>query len=164
MGFVFVDVKSEVGIADYVEQAKQVVADEVDVPDGYRLAWAGQFQYFERAKAKLQVVVPATLLLIFFTLFFAWGVLTETLVVLLWVRRDGDNCDLLLLRTIEPENPVGRRGLVLGVRLEYVLPSRAGEGRVFVCTQTRMSRIGFEIAQRLSDSLQALEETVVVLQ
>ena len=31
------------------------------MPDGYRLAWAGQFQYFERAKAKLQLLVPATL-------------------------------------------------------------------------------------------------------
>ena len=69
VGFVFVDVKSEVGIADYVEQAKQVVADQVDVPDGYRLAWAGQFQYFERAKAKLQLLVPVTLFLIFFMLF-----------------------------------------------------------------------------------------------
>ncbi len=85
VGFVFVDVDSEVGIADYVEQAKQVVADRVDVPSGYRLAWAGQFQYFERAKAKLQILVPATLFLIFFMLFLHRGSLTETLVVMLSV-------------------------------------------------------------------------------
>lgn len=85
VGFVFVDVKSDIGIADYVEQAKQVVADRVDVPDGYRLAWAGQFQYFERAKAKLQLLVPATLFLIFFMLFMHRGSLTETLVVMLSV-------------------------------------------------------------------------------
>ena len=85
VGFVFVDVKSELGIADYVEQARQVVADEVDVPDGYRLAWAGQFQYFERARARLQLVVPATLLLIFFMLFLHRGSLTETLLVMLSV-------------------------------------------------------------------------------
>ncbi|MBO6754308.1 MAG: efflux RND transporter permease subunit, partial [Spongiibacter sp.] len=85
VGFVFVDVDSDVGIADYVEQAKQVVADEVDVPDGYRLAWAGQFQYFERAKAKLQVLVPITLFLIFFMLFLHRGSLVETLLVMLSV-------------------------------------------------------------------------------
>ncbi|WP_297185216.1 CusA/CzcA family heavy metal efflux RND transporter [uncultured Porticoccus sp.] len=85
VGFVFVDVKSEIGIADYVAQAKQVVAEQVDVPSGYRLAWAGQFQYFERAKAKLQILVPATLFLIFFMLFMHRGSLTETLVVMLSV-------------------------------------------------------------------------------
>ena len=85
VGFVFVDVKSEVGIADYVEQAKRVVADQVDVPDGYRLAWAGQFQYFERAKAKLQLLVPVTLFLIFFMLFMHRGSLIETLLVMLSV-------------------------------------------------------------------------------
>ena len=85
VGFVFVDVKSEVGIADYVEQAKQVVGDQVDVPDGYRLAWAGQFQYFERAKAKLQLLVPVTLFLIFFMLFMHRGSLIETLLVMLSV-------------------------------------------------------------------------------
>jgi len=45
-GFVFVDVKSDIGIADYVDLAKQVVAERVDIPAGYRLAWAGQFKYF----------------------------------------------------------------------------------------------------------------------
>jgi len=85
VGFVFVDVKSEVGIADYVEQAKQVVGDQVDVPDGYRLAWAGQFQYFERAKAKLQLLVPITLFLIFSMLFMHRGSLVETLLVMLSV-------------------------------------------------------------------------------
>jgi Cu(I)/Ag(I) efflux system membrane protein CusA/SilA len=85
VGFVFVDVKNDIGIADYVEQAKEVVADNVDIPSGYRLAWAGQFQYFERAKAKLQLLVPATLFLIFFMLFMHRGSLTETLVVMLSV-------------------------------------------------------------------------------
>ncbi|MGH8176934.1 MAG: efflux RND transporter permease subunit [Steroidobacter sp.] len=83
VGFVFVDVKDTIGIADYVGLAKQVVAEEVDIPAGYRLAWAGQFQYFERAKAKLQILVPATVLLIFFMLLMHRGSVTETLVVML---------------------------------------------------------------------------------
>ncbi len=85
VGFVFVDVKADIGIADYVALAREVVAEQVDLADGYRLAWAGQFQYFERAKAKLQLLIPATLFLIFFMLFMHRGSLTETLLVMLSV-------------------------------------------------------------------------------
>lgn len=61
LGLVFVDVKPEIGVADYVSVAKQVVAEEVQLPAGYALEWAGQYKYFERAKARLQWMVPATL-------------------------------------------------------------------------------------------------------
>lgn len=84
-GFVFVDAKPDIGIADYVALAKQVVADRVDIPAGYRLAWAGQFQYFERAKAKLKILVPLAVFLIFFMLFIHRGSLIETLVVMISV-------------------------------------------------------------------------------
>jgi Cu(I)/Ag(I) efflux system membrane protein CusA/SilA len=84
-GFVFVDVKPDIGIADYVGLAKQVVADRVDIPAGYRLAWAGQFKYFERAKAKLKILVPLAVFLIFFMLFMHRGSLVETLVVMVSV-------------------------------------------------------------------------------
>ncbi|WP_022947084.1 efflux RND transporter permease subunit [Methylohalobius crimeensis] len=84
-GFVFVDVKPTIGIADYVALAKQVVADRVDIPAGYRLAWAGQFQYFERAKAKLKLLVPLTGFLIFFMLLLHRGSITETLIIMLSV-------------------------------------------------------------------------------
>ncbi|MCO6442058.1 MAG: efflux RND transporter permease subunit [Nitrococcus mobilis] len=82
VGFVFVDTRGDIGIADYVAQAKQVVAERVAIPAGYRLEWAGQFQYFERAKAKLQVLVPAALFLIFFMLFMHRGSFTEPLIVM----------------------------------------------------------------------------------
>ena len=83
VGFVFVDVKETIGIADFVALAKRVVADSVDLPAGYRLAWAGQFQYFERAKAKLRILVPATVLLILFMLLMHRGSVIETLVIML---------------------------------------------------------------------------------
>ncbi|MFT5603555.1 MAG: Cu(I)/Ag(I) efflux system membrane protein CusA/SilA [Paracoccaceae bacterium] len=85
VGFVFVDVKNDVGIADYVALAKQVVAERVSLPPQYRIAWAGQFQYFERAKAKLVILVPATLFLIFFMLFMHRGSLVETFIIMLSV-------------------------------------------------------------------------------
>ncbi len=82
VGFVFVDIKGDLGVTDYVSRAKQVVNEQVSIPAGYRLAWAGQFQYFERAKAKLQWVVPATLLAVFLLLYLHRGRFSDTLFVL----------------------------------------------------------------------------------
>ncbi|MGE0624770.1 MAG: efflux RND transporter permease subunit [Pseudomonadales bacterium] len=82
VSFVFVDVGDAIGIADYVALARDVVAETVDIPAGYRIDWAGQFTYFERAKARLSVLVPLTLFVIFFMLFMHRKSLTETLVVM----------------------------------------------------------------------------------
>lgn len=82
VGFVFIDIKGDLGVADYVSLAKQVVNDRVTIPAGYRLGWAGQFQYFERAKAKLQWVVPATLLAVFLLLYLHRGRFSDTFFVL----------------------------------------------------------------------------------
>jgi len=84
VGFVFVDV-TDVGIADYVQLARQVVDEKVELPSGARLAWAGQFQYFERAKEKLTIVVPVTLLIVFFLLYLNTKSVIETFIVLLAV-------------------------------------------------------------------------------
>ena len=84
VGFVFVDIANR-AIADYVEEAKRVVAEGVDLPPGTRLAWAGQFKYFERAKARLRIVVPITLLLVFVLLYMNTKSVAETLIVLLAV-------------------------------------------------------------------------------
>jgi len=85
VGYVFVDVNDKIGIADYVDQARQVVADKANVPAGYRLDWAGQFKYFERAKAKLKVVVPLTLFIVFFMLFINRKSVVESLIILMAV-------------------------------------------------------------------------------
>jgi len=82
VSFVFVDVSDEIGIADYVRLAKQVVAEKVQLTPGYRLEWAGQFTYFERAKARLKVLVPLTIFVIFFMLFMHRKSMIETLVVM----------------------------------------------------------------------------------
>jgi Cu(I)/Ag(I) efflux system membrane protein CusA/SilA len=82
VSFVFVDVGGDVGIADYVEAARSVVGERVDLPAGYRLEWAGQFTYFERAKARLAILVPLTVFVIFFMLFMHRKSLTETLIVM----------------------------------------------------------------------------------
>jgi Cu(I)/Ag(I) efflux system membrane protein CusA/SilA len=82
-GIVSVDVNEKIGVPDYVTLAKQVVADKVEIPHGYRLSWAGQFEYYERAKARLKILIPLTLFLIFFMLYFHRKSLVETLIVML---------------------------------------------------------------------------------
>lgn len=83
-GFVFVDVKDK-AIADYVALAKSVVKESVELPKGVRLSWAGQFQYFERAKERLMLVVPITLAVIFLLLYLNTRSVVETFIVLLAV-------------------------------------------------------------------------------
>lgn len=83
VGFVFVD--TDRPIADYVEEAKGVVREQVELPAGVRIAWVGQFKYFERAKAKLKVVVPLTLILVVFLLYLNTKSLIETGIVMLAV-------------------------------------------------------------------------------
>jgi Cu(I)/Ag(I) efflux system membrane protein CusA/SilA len=83
VGFVFVDTNRP--IADYVAEAKQVVARDVELPAGTRLAWVGQFKYFERAKERLKWVVPLTLGIVFLLLFFNTKSITETVMVMLAV-------------------------------------------------------------------------------
>ena len=56
-------------ISSYVQQASALIAKQVQLPSGYSLAWAGQYEYMERAKARLLIVVPLTLLVILFLLY-----------------------------------------------------------------------------------------------
>ena len=72
-------------IDEYVRDVRAAVAAKVQLPPGVRLEWAGQYRYLERAKARLKVVVPATLLIIFVLLFLNSGSAIEALIVLLAV-------------------------------------------------------------------------------
>ncbi|WP_394822807.1 efflux RND transporter permease subunit [Pendulispora albinea] len=83
VGFVFVD--TERPIADYVAEAKNVVGAAVQLPPGTRIAWVGQFKYFERAKERLKWVVPLTLGIVALLLYMNTQSATETSMVLLAV-------------------------------------------------------------------------------
>ena len=85
VGFVFVDVSEDRAIADYVDEARRVVASEVTLPAGVRIAWAGQFEAWERASERLSLVVPLTLLLIVALLLWNTRSWIETGIVLLAV-------------------------------------------------------------------------------
>ena len=79
--YVFVDIRDR-DIGGYVEDARKAVADEIRFPPGAYVAWSGQFEYMERAAARMRVVVPVTLLIIFLLLYLNFRRLTETLIVM----------------------------------------------------------------------------------
>jgi Cu(I)/Ag(I) efflux system membrane protein CusA/SilA len=82
--YIFVDLRDR-DLGSYVADAKQAVANEVDFPPGYYVTWSGQFEYFERAKERLMVVVPLTILIIFLLLYLNFRRVTEALIVMLSV-------------------------------------------------------------------------------
>lgn len=81
-GIVFVDVAGR-DLGSYVREAKALIRDRVTLPPGYSLGWGGQYQYLERAKAKLTLVVPITVLLIFVLLYLNFRSIPRCLLVLL---------------------------------------------------------------------------------
>jgi len=70
-------------VGSYVEEARRMIATNLVLPQGYTLAWSGQYEYMERAKARMQLVVPATLALVFLLLFFNFRNVGEVMIVML---------------------------------------------------------------------------------
>jgi Cu(I)/Ag(I) efflux system membrane protein CusA/SilA len=80
--YIFVDIAGR-DLGGYVAEAKRAVAREVKFPQGTYAGWSGQFEYLERAEARLKIVVPVTLLIIFLLLYLNFRRLTETLIIML---------------------------------------------------------------------------------
>jgi copper/silver efflux system protein len=83
-GWVYVDARGR-DLASVVRDLKAAVARDVKLPAGYSVAWSGQFEYLERAKARLELVVPLTLLTIFVLLYLAFKRVDEAVVIMLAV-------------------------------------------------------------------------------
>ncbi|MEZ8082214.1 efflux RND transporter permease subunit [Enterovibrio norvegicus] len=80
-GWVFVDIDQR-DLGSYVTEAQQIVAEQLALPAGYSLAWSGQYEYMERAKARLSVVVPITLSIIMLLLYMSFRRLGEMLIIM----------------------------------------------------------------------------------
>jgi Cu(I)/Ag(I) efflux system membrane protein CusA/SilA len=84
VAYIYVDLQGR-DLGGYVADAAQAVKEQVKMPAGYHVEWSGQFEYLQRAAARLRIVVPATLVVIFVLLFLNFGRLAETLIVMLSV-------------------------------------------------------------------------------
>jgi Cu(I)/Ag(I) efflux system membrane protein CusA/SilA len=82
--WVYVDLKTS-DVGGFVAKARDLLAAEIKLPVGYTLSWSGQYEYMERAAARLQIVIPLTLLLIFVLLYFNFGNVAAPSLVMLSV-------------------------------------------------------------------------------
>jgi Cu(I)/Ag(I) efflux system membrane protein CusA/SilA len=83
-GYVYVDVTGR-DIGSYVRDAKKAVREKVSIPPGYQIVWSGQYEYMERVKERLKLVVPVTLFLVVLLLYFNTGSMVKTFIILLAV-------------------------------------------------------------------------------
>ena len=81
-GFVYVDIRGR-DLKSTVEDMQRAVAEQVKLAPGYSVSWSGQFEFLERATAKLKRVVPFTLLIIFVLLYLTFRRFDEALLILL---------------------------------------------------------------------------------
>ena len=139
--WVYVDVTGR-DIGAYVAEAQRTVAAQVVLPAGYTLQWSGQFEYMERATARLRVVVPATLALIFLLLFLNFGSVGEALLVMLslpfalvgglwltWLL--GYNWSVAVaIGFIALTGVAAETGVVMLLYLDHAWKARSGAGRV----------------------------------
>lgn len=82
--WVYVDVVGR-DVGSYVAEAKAMIENEVSLPPGYTMTWSGQYEYMERARARMLLVIPATLLIVFLLLYLNFRNAGEALIVLLSV-------------------------------------------------------------------------------
>jgi Cu(I)/Ag(I) efflux system membrane protein CusA/SilA len=82
--WVYVDIKTS-DVGGFVKEAQQVLSDQLDIPSGYAIVWSGQFEYMERASARLKIVIPLTLFMIFILLYLNFGNVAAPAVVMMSV-------------------------------------------------------------------------------
>jgi len=80
--YIYVDVRDR-DIGSYVADAQRVISDSIQFPTGYYVVWSGQYEYLQRAAARLKIVAPLTLTIIFLLLYLNFRAMTETLIVML---------------------------------------------------------------------------------
>ena len=80
--WVYVDIR-DTDVGTYVDHARTAINEQVIFPEGYSIVWSGQYEYIERARQRLQLVVPITLLVIFVLLYLNFRNVTESLIVML---------------------------------------------------------------------------------
>ncbi|MFZ2087789.1 MAG: CusA/CzcA family heavy metal efflux RND transporter [Desulfobaccales bacterium] len=80
--WVFVDIR-DVDLGTYVKRAKEAIAAKLQIPAGYSLVWSGQFEYLERARERLQIIIPITIGLIIILMMLATGSLTKVIIIIL---------------------------------------------------------------------------------
>jgi Cu(I)/Ag(I) efflux system membrane protein CusA/SilA len=80
-GWIYIDIETS-DLGSYVVEAQRIVADQVQLPAGYSIAWSGQYEYMVRAKERLSTVVPVTLAVIVLLLYLNFRKVSEVLIII----------------------------------------------------------------------------------
>ncbi|MGY0584138.1 MAG: efflux RND transporter permease subunit [Paraglaciecola chathamensis] len=80
-GWIFIDIE-DIDVSHYVENGQALLKDKLDLPPGYSVTWAGQYEYIERAKEKLNYVIPLTLAIIVLLLYLNFKRFAEVAIIL----------------------------------------------------------------------------------
>ena len=139
--WVYVDVRGR-DVVGFVNEAREVVAESVELPPGYSVAWSGQFEYAQRAGERLQLVVPGTIGIIFLLLFLAFRRVRQPAIILLtlpFALVGGIWLVYLLGHNISVATAVGfialaglaaEFGVIMLVYLDRAIEERVEEGRL----------------------------------
>ena len=82
--WIFVDIMG-IDVGSYVKKAQEAIAAHLKMPSGYSLIWSGQFEYMERARKKLEVVIPVAFVLVFMLIYLSTRSLVKVSIILLAV-------------------------------------------------------------------------------
>ncbi|MBW2049771.1 MAG: efflux RND transporter permease subunit [Deltaproteobacteria bacterium] len=139
--WIYVDLKG-VDVGTYVERAKKIVAREVKLPTGYSVVWSGQYEYMQKARKTLNLVVPLTLVIIFVLLYIHFHNFGEALIVMaslpfalvggIWLLYLlGYNLSVaVVVGFIALAGLAAETGVVMLVYLDQAFERRMGEGKM----------------------------------
>ena len=150
--YIYVDIRDR-DLGGYVADAQRAVQASIQFPPGYYVVWSGQYEYLQRAKARLEIVVPATLLIIFLLLYLNFRSIAETMIVMLslpfalvgglWLMwwLDYNVSVAVAVGFIALAGVAAETGVVMLIYLNQALAvireRRAGEGRTLSRTDLR---------------------------
>lgn len=129
-------------LGSYVEEAQQRVRENIPLPPGVRVEWAGQYQYMQRMQERLQLLIPITVALIFFLLYLNFGSIARTFIVLgsvpfavvgamliLWIL-DYNMSIAVWVGIIAMAGVAAETGVIMIIYLDYTVKQRIEEGRM----------------------------------
>lgn len=171
--WVFVDTR-ESDIGGFVERLQHAVDEEVTLPPGYSIVWSGQFEYMERAAERLRLIIPFTLLIIFFLLYVHFGNATESLIVMLslpfaivggiWLMflLDFNTSVAVAVGSIALLGLAAETGVVMLIYLDEAYKRFKAEGRMYYASELRQAVIS-GAAERVRPILMTVSTTLIGL-
>ncbi len=171
--WIYVDIRG-VDLGTYVKDAKRIVSQHIDMPSGYSMVWSGQYEYMEKARKTLNVIVPVTLMIIFILLFLHFQSIIEATIVMgtlpfamvggIWlIYLLGYNVSVaVVVGFIALAGLAAETGVVMLVYLDDVFHSQRAKGNMNTVTDLRAAIIE-GAAERVRPKIMTVATTLIGL-